>query len=321
MRHNPTVQTVERFSTRLLLAPAHEVLAKDELWHSLQELNVPVTAANVPNTQAGVGLVLGVDPRGEPYVERVVEKSPAMRCGMIEQYDVLYSIDGFVVSGRKAEYISNLLTGNDKSVCQLVLLRGVERESVKVSLERALPAGVSQRPTIKEVAMQFGGMERKRLSELTHFIQNFGTWHREVNKWLQSTIRGLHSEGHSPALGKLNVSASRGHLLDAIRIESLCETMVQSRHRKYLFYLMDIWTFWAFRRRRLHLLSNRLIALTSRTCQRSFLWRFYENATYRRLYRRQVSKSIAYGRLVHKKFGFAGLVTHQQQVFLCGCRV
>jgi len=311
---------VERFSTRVLLAPAHEVRAKDVLSHSLHELSVPAAVANI---QAGVGLVLSVDSRGEPYVERVVESSPAMRCGIIERLDVLYSIDGFVVSGKKAEYISNLLTGNDKSVCQLVLLRGDERESVQVSLERALPAGVSQRPTIKEITQQFHEIERKRLSEMTHFIQNFGTWHREVNKWLQSTVRRLHAEGCSPTPGKLNVSASRGNLLDAIRIESLCETMVQSRNRKNLFCLVEFWSFWAFRRRRLHSLSNRLAALILRSVQGSFLWRMHDNATSRRLYRRQVSKSIQYGRLLHTKNGFAGFFKHHLQVICMrrDCRV
>ena len=64
---------------------------------------------------------------------------------MIKRFDVLYSIDGFVISGKKAEYISNLLAGDENSSCNLVLLRGEQRESVQVSLRRAHPPGASTR--------------------------------------------------------------------------------------------------------------------------------------------------------------------------------
>lgn len=78
MRQNTLDPKKDLFSSRLLLAPAHEVLARDRLWQSLQELVIG-PAAKTPNSAAGVGLVLGVDAKGEPYVERVVDQSPAMR--------------------------------------------------------------------------------------------------------------------------------------------------------------------------------------------------------------------------------------------------
>ena len=317
-RRSTAEQATEYFSTRLLLAPAHEVLAKDQLWQSLQELSSSVSAANAT---AGVGLVLGMDSRGEPYVERCVDKSPAVRCGVIARYDVLYSIDGFVVSGKRADYISNLLTGEEGSACHLVLLRGAERDSIQITLKRALPAGVPRRPMIKDVASQFDEMERRRLTEMTQFLHNFGAWHREVNRWLQSTVRGLQAEanGASPK-GKLNITvnslnASRGQLQDAIHLESLCEQMLQSHNHKLLNPLLELWMHWTWQRRRLQLLSRRLVSLSRRNRLASIFRRLYENCTARRLYRRQLSKAIVYGRIVHAKFGFAGLADHQQQMF------
>jgi hypothetical protein len=77
-RYNGNEKRMEHFSTHLILAPAHEVLAKDRLWRSLQELSNPVSPNNSKSI-AGVGLVLGVNLREEPYIECVVENSPAMR--------------------------------------------------------------------------------------------------------------------------------------------------------------------------------------------------------------------------------------------------
>ena len=77
-RYNGNEKRMEHFSTHLILAPAHEVLAKDRLWRSLQELSNPVSPNNSKSI-AGVGLVLGVNSREEPYIECVVENSPAMR--------------------------------------------------------------------------------------------------------------------------------------------------------------------------------------------------------------------------------------------------
>ena len=77
-RYNGNENRMQYFSTHLILAPAHEVLAKDRLWRSLQELSNPVSPNNSKSI-AGVGLVLGVNSREEPYIECVVENSPAMR--------------------------------------------------------------------------------------------------------------------------------------------------------------------------------------------------------------------------------------------------
>jgi hypothetical protein len=320
-RRSPNEHSTDYFSTRLLLAPAHEVHAKDQLWQSLQELSFPESSAAAANAAAGVGLVLGMDARGEPYVERFVGKSPAERCGVIARHDVLYSIDGFVVGGKRPDYISNLLTGEEGSACHLVLLRGAERNSIQVTLKRALPAGVQRRPTIKDVAAQFDNMERRRLTETTQFMHNFGAWHRELNRWLESTVRGLHEEtkGASPK-GKLNITvnsmnSSRGQLQDAIHLESLCEQVLRSHNQKLLQPLLQLWVHWTWQRRRLHLLSTRLDALLRRNQQVSFFRRLYENCTARRLYRRQLSKAIVYGRIAQAKLGFAGLADYQQQMY------
>jgi len=320
-RRSPNEHSTDYFSTRLLLAPAHEVLAKDQLWQSLQELSFPESSAAAANASAGVGLVLGMDARGEPYVERFVEKSPAELCGVIERHDVLYSIDGFVVGGKRPDYISNLLTGEEGSACHLMLLRGAERNSIQVTLKRALPAGVQRRPTIKDVAAQFENMERRRLTETTQFMHNFGAWHREVNRYLESTVRGLHEEtnGTSPK-GKLNITvnslnSSRGQLQDAIHLESLCEQVLRSHNQKLLQPLVEFWVHWTWQRRRLHLLSTRLDALLRRNQRASFFCRLYENCTARRLYRRKLSKAIVYGRIAQAKSGFAGLANCQQQMY------
>ena len=79
MRQRTKDQKEDLFSSRLLLAPAHEVLARDRLYQSLQELGTRMDKKK-QNDAAGVGLVLGMDSRGEPYVENFVDKSPAMRC-------------------------------------------------------------------------------------------------------------------------------------------------------------------------------------------------------------------------------------------------
>ena len=79
VRQRTKDQKADLFSSRLLLAPAHEVLARDRLWQSLQELDARMDKKK-QNDAAGVGLVLGVDSRGEPYVENFVDNSPAMRC-------------------------------------------------------------------------------------------------------------------------------------------------------------------------------------------------------------------------------------------------
>jgi hypothetical protein len=188
-----------------------------------------------------------------------------------------------------------------------VLLRGAERNSIQVTLKRALPAGVQRRPTIKDVAAQFDNMERRRLTETTQFMHNFGAWHRELNRWLESTVRGLHEEtkGASPK-GKLNITvnsmnSSRGQLQDAIHLESLCEQVLRSHNQKLLQPLLQLWVHWTWQRRRLHLLSTRLDALLRRNQQVSFFRRLYENCTARRLYRRQLSKAIVYGRIAQAK--------------------
>ena len=159
---------------------------------------------------------------------------------MIKQYDVLYSIDGFVVGGKKADYLANLLIGEEASVCHLVLLRGEERLGVQVSLQRARPLDVPKIPTIQDIALQFDDMERRRLADLMHFLHNFSTWHREVHKWLQSTVRNLNRESCSSTPGTLSVSA-RGQLLDDIRIESICARMVQTLRHRQLITLSEYW--------------------------------------------------------------------------------
>jgi hypothetical protein len=107
-RYNGNEKRMEHFSTHLILAPAHEVLAKDSLWRSLQELSNSVSPNN-PKSIAGVGLVLGVNSREEPYIECVVENSPAMRsvtlCRLVyacdeQRFDCLVSrrIHGILIS-------------------------------------------------------------------------------------------------------------------------------------------------------------------------------------------------------------------------------
>ena len=311
-RWNSFEHTMDHFATRLFLTPEHEVLAKDLLQQSLQELSSPAMTNHLVHTNAGVGLVLGMDSSGEPYVERVVERSPAMQCGIIERYDVLYSIDGFVVRGKRVEYISSLLTGGEDSVCHLVLLRGSERKSVQVSLKRALPAGAVRRPSIKDIALQLDRMERTRLAEITKFLQNFSAWHTEVNNWISRTVRGLKpagSESRTPT-GKLNVIACRGNLLASIRTESMCEQMLQTLKRRQVLASVELWSQWSFHQQKLRLLLKKFVCWVNRRCQQSFFVRFLNNATARRLYRRQVSKAVVYGRLVHKKMGFGVFIMH-----------
>ena len=112
---------------------------------------------------------------------------------------------------------------------------------MQVSLQRALPANVPRRPTVQDIAVQLDAIERGRLSDLTHFLHSFSTWHREVHKWLQSTARSINPENGNTTPGKLSVNAIRGQLQEDIRKESLCERMVQSFRRRQLIQLAEFW--------------------------------------------------------------------------------
>ena len=303
-----------RFSGRLLLAPAHEVLAKEKLWLALQELSSPVPADAV-DFKAGIGLILGLKADGEVYVESLVDQSPAMLSGMIQRLDIVHSIDGMVVKGKLVDEISSCLVGEEDTVCLVKLLRSESRETVQVSLKRALPAGMTRRPTVRDVAAFLDKLERKRLELANDFVENFSSWHSAVHEWLHSSVRAMKDLSQSPTPrtpGKLNVSASRGGpLVQAIRVESQCEQMMLTLQRRTMLVVLEFWGAWSWRRRRMGILGQKVVARGVRVCARVFFAHFLHHAIAKRLYRRQLAKAIVYGKLVHSKFGFAALAEHR----------
>lgn len=151
-------------------------------------------------------------------------------------------------------------------------------------------------------------MEHNRLADLTQFLQSFSVWHREVNKWLQSTARVLHSHTVTTSPGRMRVN-------DLVRAESKCQEMLHYHNRNYLLTpLVQFWKKWAQQHSWLRKLLQKRLVLTTRNRRRFFLLCLYEHATARHLYRRQVSKAVAYGNIVHKKFAFACFVLHHRQV-------